>query len=185
MTPKKRSYIVTYLESYSQVYNISIVFTDSKCNIIDVDDNMDNFINLANKYFDSLENDNIDTKDKILQEVNDNKDNILQEVNDKKDNILEKENDNKNNILQEVNDYLQDVNGNKSEIFYLVNDNKNINLQELSDNKDDKYSSIRREILSFVENSDEKECTDGWNYQHSVVFGSTVIWTQIRTPAFI
>ena len=61
------------------------------------------------------------------------------------------------------------------------------NLQDQEDNQD-KFTAVRRSVISFVEKVPQKSCDNGWTYDHSLVFNtitSEVSITGIATSLFI
>ena len=51
------------------------------------------------------------------------------------------------------------------------------NLQYQHDDPD-KFTAIRRNVISFVEDGPQKSCESGWTYDHSLVFNT--ITSEVR-----
>ena len=49
---------------------------------------------------------------------------------------------------------------------------------KIQDSNPDKFTGIRRSVISFVENVPHKSCDSGWKYDHSLVFNtiSSEVW---------
>ena len=52
------------------------------------------------------------------------------------------------------------------------------NLQYQHDDPD-KFTAIRRNVISFVEDGPQKSCETGWTYDHSLVFNT--ITSEVKT----
>ena len=45
------------------------------------------------------------------------------------------------------------------------------NLEQQEDDQD-KFTAVRRSVISFVEKVPQKSCDNGWTYDHSLVFNT-------------
>ena len=58
------------------------------------------------------------------------------------------------------------------------------NLQDQEDDQD-KFTAVRRSVISFVERVPQKSCDSGWTYDHSLVFNTITSEVSIMVGGFI